>query len=254
MRLQVPVALGFVFGIEAFLVGLQRHFAVDDEVLVVGKLNDEVGPLLFSLIVAVTVLRVKMNILVQPRAFENGFQAKLPPVTLGLVATLERIHKVVRILRKLLIEFSQFLDLNAQGQFFLRIVHQFLFDPLPEILHFFAQRSQQGFHLVAVVPGERRRFFFQQLICQIGKFQLRAPVHLREFLFAILELFVRVAELSSAGGEAGIQIAKLLFAFAIIVFQDIQLLFQLFVAAALQIIAAYKFPAQVALRKSCPGQ
>ncbi len=72
-------------------IGSQRHFGIDDDVLAVGQVDDDIGPLDSAVGTAQTRLRLELVSIAQPRRLEDALEDDFTPATLEFVVAFEGV-------------------------------------------------------------------------------------------------------------------------------------------------------------------
>ena len=102
-------------GCRVFFVRGERHFGVDDDVLVIRKIHHHIGFDGCSVLIRGGGLRAIREPLFQPTGFQDAFENQLAPVALGLGFALQRACEAVGFFGDRLVQLAQHADLFHEG-------------------------------------------------------------------------------------------------------------------------------------------
>ena len=140
-----------IIGLVIAFVGRKRYFGVDDQVLVFGQHDDEIGAFGAAIFVGKTGLSPIVQILRQSGFLQQHFQLVFSPVSLSLVVTLQGAGQVVGVAAELGIEFAQLFDFFFQGNAVAGFFNETLFGHLFKITDVLPQRLKQGMDLFLIL-------------------------------------------------------------------------------------------------------
>ena len=153
-------------------VGGQRYFGVDDDLFVVGQIDEDVG--LEAALGAVCFVADAGSLndvfaaFLQAGVFQYAFQNHLAPVALGFVLrACQRGGQRFSIVVELGVEGLQAFELVFDGQAFFGFFFISLLNQLAEAVYAFVERIEQLLEMVVVLLGKAAAFLFQNSVGEV---------------------------------------------------------------------------------------
>ena len=171
--------LQIVSGVVPALIGGQRHLGVDDDVLLLGQVDDDVGLVALALVHLDVDLGVVLMPLAQAALGEDPRQHHLPPVALLLAVALEGPGQRRRLFSHAGVELGKALQLELEVVALGRLLGVGLSHLAAKALQLLLEWSQQEIHAVLIQFAEVAGILFKDTIGEVLEL-------LAEALFSLL--------------------------------------------------------------------
>ena len=140
---QGNAALAVVLAVDVAGIGIERHLGVDDQVLVLGQIDQHVRTLALTLAIGDADLALEVFAGDQTGALQHILQDQFTPVALGLFLATQGGTQVMGFLGDLPIELLQVIELAGQRGLLLGVLVVDVLDLEPKLVDLLAKGFEQ---------------------------------------------------------------------------------------------------------------